>query len=112
MRKIWHGHVLALLLAGLLTCPAVTLAESITCFHAAHHCAPVPESPVTPCCIPAANTEQPSLTVDVVAYELTAARGPAGDHIATVAGVVAPARSEPGSCVPINRLSLFGQLLI
>jgi hypothetical protein len=110
MRKIWHGHVLALLLAGLLTCPAVTLAEPIACFHEAHHSAPVPASPVTQCCIPAANTEQ--LTVNVIAYELTAARGPAGDHIATVPDVVAPARSEPGSCVPINRLSLFGQLLI
>jgi hypothetical protein len=113
MRKIRHGQILALLLAGLLACPAALLAESFACFHKAHHCAPAPATLITCCCISAADRPQPSLTVSVIAaYGAAAARGAVRDLTAMVADVVALRAVEPPSRPPVDRLALSGQLLI
>ena len=113
MRKIRHGKILTLLLAGLLTCPAVALAESFACFHKPHHCAPAPASPPSRCCIAAADTPQPSLTINLVAVAQgqAAARWSDGPLIGTAPHVTARIDIRLTS-PPIDRLALFDRLLI
>ena len=113
MRKIRRGHLLTLLLAGLLTCPAVALAESFACFHKAHHCTPAPASHISRCCISAADTAQASSIAKVIVADGPAAtRGSVGDLMPAVPETVCRSRGGPSFSPPIDRLALFGQLLI
>jgi hypothetical protein len=112
VRKTRRGRILAVLLIGLVVCPAVALAGSLPCVRQSHDCAPMPAS-LSRCCVAPVDTGQPSLTVSVAfAYEPAAARGTIGDLLETVPEIVARSGVGPPSFRPIDRLSLFGQFLI
>jgi hypothetical protein len=113
MRKIWHRRIQALLLTGLLACPAAALAESFACFHKPQHCAPAPASLITQCCNSPADTNPSSITVNVlVAYGPAAAPGAVSGLLTTVLEIVPWLGLAAVCSPPRDRLALFGHLLI